>query len=263
VPPDQQAAELSRRGSAAAARGDLEQAIADLSHACELAPDVPEYFYQRGLAYRQNRQPQLALADFDRSLELRPGEAPVLVSRAHLLFQSGERARAAADLDAADAAASKESDLRLQMANAYEALDVLSAAVRQYDLWIEFHPADARYPAALNGRCWARALQGEALPLALKDCNAARRSAEKSSPLLPKVLDSRGLVFLRMGDYGKSIADYDASLKIAPRNAWSLYGRGIDEIREHRVPEGQADLARAEAIWPQVAEEFGRRGITP
>ena len=31
---------------------------------------------------------------------------------------------------------------------------------------------------------------------------AARRGAEKSSPLLPKVLDSRGLVLLRMGEYG-------------------------------------------------------------
>jgi tetratricopeptide (TPR) repeat protein len=263
VPPDQEAAELSRRGAAAAARGDLEHAIADLGRACELAPDVPDYFYQRGLAYRQNRQPDLALADFDRSLELRPGEAQVLISRAHLLFERGEAARSAADLDAAAAAAARESDLRLQMAQAYVAVDRLDAAVRQYDLWIESHPADARYPAALNGRCWARALEGEALPLALKDCDAAKRSATRSSPLVPKILDSRGLVLLRMGDYGKSVADYDASLKLEPRNPWSLYGRGIDEIREHRDTEGHADLARAEAIWPQVAAEFAKLGITP
>jgi tetratricopeptide (TPR) repeat protein len=76
-------------------------------------------------------------------------------------------------------------------------------------------------------------------------------------------LDSRALVLLRMGNYEKSIADYDASLKINPKNPWGWYGRGIDEMRQHKASEGQADLARAEALWPQVGEEFTRRGITP
>ncbi len=263
VPPAQEAADLARRGSAAAARGDLDNAIADLTKACELAPDVSEYFYQRGLAYQQSKQPELALPDFDRSLQLKSSDVPVLISRAHLLFRRGERARAAADLDAADAAASKESDLRLQMAHAYEGAELLDAAIKQYDLWIEFHTADARYPAALNGRCWVRALQGEALPLALKDCNAAERSVQKSKPEFAKILDSRALVLLRMGDYEKSVADYDASLKIDPKNPWGWYGRGIDELRQHKASEGQADLARAEGLWPQVGDEFTRRGITP
>jgi tetratricopeptide (TPR) repeat protein len=263
VPPAQEAADLARRGSAAAARGDLDNAIADLTKACELAPDVSEYFYERGLAYQQRKQPELAMADFDRSLQLKPGEVPVLISRAHLLFRRGERARAAADLDAADAAASKESDLRLQMAHAYEGADLLDAAIKQFDLWLEFHAVDARYPAALNGRCWVRALQGQALPLALKDCNSAERSVQKSNPEFAKILDSRALVLLRMGNYEKSIADYDASLKINPKNPWGWYGRGIDEMRQHKASEGQADLARAAALWPQVGEEFTRRGITP
>jgi tetratricopeptide (TPR) repeat protein/predicted aspartyl protease len=263
VPPAEQAAELSRRGSAAAARGDFDNAIADLTKACELAPAVPEYFYQRGLAYRQTRQPDLALSDFDRSLELKSGDVEVLLSRADLLFRRGDRARAAADLDAADAAAPKESDLRLQMAHAYEGAELPDAAIKQYDLWIEFHSVDARYPAALNGRCWARALQGQALPLALKDCNAAERSVQKSSPEFARILDSRALVLLRLGDYEKSIADYDASLKINPKNPWGWYGRGIDELRQHKASEGQADLARAAGIWPQVGDEFARRGITP
>jgi tetratricopeptide (TPR) repeat protein len=262
VPPAQEAAELSRRGSAAA-RGDFDNAITDLSKACELAPDVPEYFYQRGLAYQQTKQPELALADFDRSLQLKSSDVPVLLSRASLLFRRGERARATADVDAADAAASKESDLRLEMAHLYEAVELPNSAIKQFDLWIEFHSVDARYPAALNGRCWVRALQGEALPLALKDCNAAERSVQKSSQELAKILDSRALVLLRMGDYEKSIADYNASLKINPKSPWGWYGRGIDELRQHKGSEGQADLARAAGIWPQIADEFSRRGITP
>lgn len=263
VPHDQEAAELSRRGTAEAARGDLEDAIADLTKACELAPQASEYFYQRGLTYLKNKQQDLALADFDRALTLRSNDVQVLVARAHLLFRRGEASRAAADLDAADAAAAKESDVRYQMAGAYEALDLLGSAIKQYDLWIEFHPVDARYPEALNGRCWVRALQGEELPLALQDCNAAERGVRKSSPEFASILDSRALVLLRMGNFDKSIADYSASLKINPKNPWGWYGRGIDEQREHKTAEGQADIARATELWPEVAHEFNRRGITP
>ncbi len=263
VPHDQEAAELSRRGTAAAARGDLDNAIADLTKACVLAPEVPEYVYQRGLAYLQHKQPDLALTDFDRALSMRSNDVLILISRASLLLRRGEKARAAADLDAADAAAAKESDLRFQMAHAYEAADLLGSSIKQYDLWIESHPADARYPTALNGRCWARAMQGEELPLALKDCNVAERRVQKSSPEFAKILDSRALVLLRMGNFDKSIADYDASLKINPKNPWGWYGRGIDELRLNKVSEGQGDIERAKSLWPQVADEFNRRGIAP
>jgi tetratricopeptide (TPR) repeat protein len=149
------------------------------------------------------------------------------------------------------------------LARAYEAAEHPDAAIKQYDLWIQFHAVDARYPAALNGRCWVRALKGTELPLALKDCKAARGRVQKASPLFAKVLDSTGLVLLRMGDYDGSVAEYTASLEINPKNAWSWYGRGIDEQHRHRSAESQADITRAEALWPQVAEAFQRHGITP
>jgi tetratricopeptide (TPR) repeat protein len=118
-------------------------------------------------------------------------------------------------------------------------------------------------PEALNARCWARALEGTDLPLALKDCNAALRRQDKSSPFYAKVADSRGLAYLQMGDYDKSIADYDAALKINAKNAWSLYGRGIDKRRKQKTSDGDADIAQATALWPRVVEEFKRHGIAP
>jgi tetratricopeptide (TPR) repeat protein len=106
-------------------------------------------------------------------------------------------------------------------------------------------------------------MQGEELSLALKDCNAAERRVQKSSPEFAKILDSRALVLLRMGNFEKSIADYDASLKINPKNPWGWYGRGIDELRLNKASEGLGDIERAKSLWPQVADEFNRRGITP
>jgi hypothetical protein len=77
------------------------------------------------------------------------------------------------------------------------------------------------------------------------------------------VADSRGLVLLRSGAYDKSLADYEASLMINPNNAWSLYGRGIDELRKNKVSMGQVDMAQATQIQADIADEFNRHGIVP
>jgi tetratricopeptide (TPR) repeat protein len=255
------AAQYSRRGEAFAARHDFDQALANLTRACELAPDTAEYFHQRGMIYWQLKQDAAAMADFDRALKLKPDDVDALVSRAELSLQGGDRLRARADLDAADAGASKQADVRFAIARAYQSAGLADAAIAQYDLWVMWHADDARMPEALDSRCWVRALTGVDLVLALKDCNAALRRADKSNPLYARITNSRGLVLLRMGDYDKSISDYDAALKISPKNPWSWYGRGIDKLRKKKISEGQADIAQATSIWPKIAEEFNRHGI--
>jgi tetratricopeptide (TPR) repeat protein/predicted aspartyl protease len=257
------AADYGRRGAAFASRREFDQALSALTRACELAPDNPEYLYQRGTVYWQTKQPAPAMADFDQVLKLKPDDLRALIARAELFLRRDDKVRAAADLDAADAIAPKEADQRYQMGRIYLGADRLAPALVQLTLWIQAHPDDARLPEALNSRCWIRALEGAELPLALKDCDAALKRAEKSSPFYARVADSRGLVFLRMGAYEKSIADYDASLKINAKNAWSLYGRGIDKLRKQDSSAGQADIAQATALSSQIGDEFNRRGIAP
>jgi len=257
------AADLSRRGQALASRRDFAHALADLDRACELAPDNAEYLYQRGIIHWQMQQRPPAMTDFNRAIELEPKDAPTLIARAELKLQTGDREGAGADLDAADAVMAKPANERLTMAAVYERLDLLEPATKQFDLWIAYHEADARLPVALNDRCWVKALRGVDLEAARKDCDTALNRAATGSAFYAKIAGSRGLVFLRLGDYDKSIADYDASLKINAKNAWSLYGRGLDKVRKQRPKEGQADMDQATAVRPQVAEEFKRRGIVP
>jgi tetratricopeptide (TPR) repeat protein/predicted aspartyl protease len=257
------AADYARRGAAFASRHQFDDALAALTKACDLAPGNADYFLQRGRVYRQLKNGGAAMADFDRVLTLRPDDVAALVSRAELSLQNGDNARAGADLDAANSWATKQADVHYQMAMDYQDAERLEAAIAQLDLWIASHEVDVRYPQALNSRCWLRALQGVDLALALKDCDAALKWAAKASPLFSHVSDSRGLVHLRMGEYDKSIADYDASLKADPRNAWAWYGRGIAKLRTQRSAEGQADIAQATALSPKVAAEFGRHGIDP
>jgi tetratricopeptide (TPR) repeat protein len=205
----------------------------------------------------------LAGKDLDQTLKLNPQHVAALVFRADLLLATGDTTGATADLDSANHTATKESDLRYEMAAAYERADRLSSAVEQYDMWIAAHGEDERIPYAQNALCWARALVGSDLSLALKDCNAALRRAKKGSPFYAQVSDSRGLVFLRLGDYPKSIADYDGAITLAPKVAWSWYGRGIDKLRQHQTAAGDADIAQAKSLFPAIGEAATHYGILP
>jgi tetratricopeptide (TPR) repeat protein/predicted aspartyl protease len=253
------AAEFSRRGTAFAARRDYEHALADLTRACELAPEEAAYFYQRGLVHWSNRQSDLALADFEQALTLKPDDLEALMARAGLRLSGGDVAGAGPDLDAADRLAAKAANLRLALGEYYSRSGQMARAIAQYDLWIAAHRGEIRFASALNGRCWARALLGQELDKALDDCNAALRT----NPKVAQFLGSRGMVWLRRGDYKKSMADYDVALRLEPKLPWSLYGRGVDQLRLGNASAGKVDIAAATALRPKIAEEAGKFGIAP
>jgi predicted aspartyl protease len=113
------AAGFARRGAAFAARNNYTQAIADLTRACEMDPSQPQYFYDRGVARLNNSLPTLAMSDFNETLKLKPEHVGARVARADLRVEARDRNGAITDLDAADKAAAKEADIRLQMGNTY------------------------------------------------------------------------------------------------------------------------------------------------
>jgi tetratricopeptide (TPR) repeat protein len=77
---------------------------------------------------------------------------------------------------------------------------------------------------------------------------------------LAEVLDSRGLVHYRRGEFRDAISDYDAALKAQPNLAWSRLGRGLARLKTGDLAGGRADIAAAEALQPgirQKAEGYG------
>jgi tetratricopeptide (TPR) repeat protein len=100
---------------------------------------------------------------------------------------------------------------------------------------------------------------GENLDKALTDCNRA----VKERPQAVAYLGSRGLVYLRTGDYDKAMKDFDALLAAQPRNPWALYGRGLTKVRKGQVDAGQADIGASKLVNPGVADEATRHGLTP
>jgi tetratricopeptide (TPR) repeat protein len=257
------ASEYAHRGEALMAGREPEQALEAFKRACDLAPDNADYFYQRSLVYSQLKQASPALADLDRVIQLDPHHAAALLARAAYRTESGDKTGAEADLNAANAVLPKESNDRLTLAYEYSNIDLFQRAIEQYDLWTASHPGDERLAVAFLGRCRARTLGDLELRRAMKDCDTALRHAVKDSAFYAEVSATRGLLLFRLGDYDKSIADYDASLKIDPKNASALYARGIDKLRKQRTPDGQADIDQATALSPKIAQSFDLLGIAP
>jgi tetratricopeptide (TPR) repeat protein/predicted aspartyl protease len=257
------AAGYARRGAGFAARRDFVPALADLSKACELAPAEPEYFYRRALLYVQTGALPLALADLDQALKSKQDFLPAYLPRAEIYWQQKDFAAANADFANVDRLAPKQADLRLELAGIYARLENFPAAIAQYDLWIDSHPDDSRLVIALGGRCLASALQNQDLAQGLNDCSKALHRADKQYPDYGLLYADRGMVYLRQGKYDKAMSDFNDALKLMPKSARALYGRGVAESRRNSQKEATADIAAARALAPKLPERYQSYGILP
>jgi hypothetical protein len=50
-------------------------------------------------------------------------------------------------------------------------------------------------------------------------------------------------------------------LKLHPKTASSLYGRGVAKLRKGDASGGNSDIAAAKAIQANIDEEFARDGV--
>ena len=98
---------------------------------------------------------------------------------------------------------------------------------------------------------------GKQLQEALDDCN----KANSLSPAIPQILGYRGFVYLKLGQFDKALADYDAAFSLTkiPDHADWLYGRGVTKLKEGESG-GGADIAKAKTLQADIADEFAKYG---
>lgn len=109
----------------------------------------------------------------------------------------------------------------------------------------------------LNAMCWEKAIAGRALDSALLDCDAALTRAAGDTALL----DSRGLVLLRLGRPDEAIAAYDKVLASEGKYPTSLYGRALAWAKKGDKAKAQADKSAALNLDPNVEKEFSGYGL--
>lgn len=235
---------------------DYAGAIPDLDRIIEQEPDVGAYLWRSRL-YLNIGNDAKAMADVDAADALDPSNQGVLSQRMWLYQRAGKTDEALKLLDERIASAGKDKPYLLGLKS-----DVLAragqteAAIAASDEAVAIGASDAN---ALNARCWQKATLGIALDTALKDCTKAIELAE--NPAGP--LDSRAMVYYRMGRMDDARADLDAALAIDPSIDASLYLRGVLRRRSGDMVGGDRDLAGARMINPRMEEDYKRWGIQP
>ena len=253
------AADFARRGAASLTRGDLGQAIADFDTAIRLNPLDADSLHLRGKARWRNHDLAGARTDYDAALKLQPDKAQWLGDRGALRLAMKDDAGAAADFDDYVRLMPATENPELSVADLYAGDGRYELAVGRLTRWIDAHPSSADLHDVLNTRCWYRAKWGQQLEQALADCNAAL----KGRPTFGEALDSRGLVWLRLGRYDNSVSDYKAALRVNPRQAWSLYGLGLAELKKGDSLAGNRSMQEALDVDSKAGERFKAIGLVP
>lgn len=236
--------------------GDRRAALADLTHALAIAPSVKLYLERSGTQFELG-DTAAALADAQAARALDPSSSAAIDSVARLLAEKGDLPSALALLDARIALGGEQrATYREAKANVVGEYGDGTDAVRQFDALIADKPGS---PSLMNGRCWTKGIHSIMLDTALKDCTSAIELSSQTSGSL----DSRAMVYFRMGRFDEALADLDAALLASPGQAASRFLRAVVLLRLHRDAEAARELAVARRIEPSVDRQYARYGIKP
>jgi len=131
------------RGQANLAKGDDTAAMQDYNEALNRFPDLPEALVNRARLYDSQGKLDLALADYDHAIKVRPADATALYARCY------ERAEIHKDMDGAIADCSEAIRLepsntafRLMRGQVYAMMDRCADAIADFDAVIAAKPND-------------------------------------------------------------------------------------------------------------------------
>lgn len=235
---------------------DRAAAIADLDRAIAIEPGVDDYLWRARL-HSSLGQKNKAVADVTEALKLDPGSSGAIQQLAFLRLDRDEHDAAMTLVsERIDAGGKDKADFLSVKADILARQGKIEDALATIDEAIAASPGSA---GLLNGRCWLKGTMNVALDTALKDCTKSIELADSAAP----ALDSRAMVYFRMGRFADARADLDAALDIVPDMPAALYMRGIVRHKMGEAKAGAADMNAARMMAPRIDEDYRRWGVTP
>lgn len=232
------------------------EAIADYGEAIALRPDLAPAYAARGALLRERGDVRKALDDFNADLRLRPDDLETLLDRGAAREGLSDPDGAISDYSAV---------LRLKPNDERALLDrgISRGETRDFaGALSDFNAAVALSPGSsegYSGRCWIRAVSGDAPESAIEDCNRAVGARPDNAA----ALGYRAMLSLRLSDFDAAIKDYDAALARKPDDATFLFGRGIAKLRAGNQTGANEDLLAARKLNPRIAQVYAGYGIAP
>ena len=233
------------------------QGVSDaLTRQIAILPSLEAYL-RRSAARKELGNVAGALADAEAARKLDPSSREAAFAVAILTAERGDMAKAIAVLDERIALGGKtRDDFRASKAVVIGEFGDASAALAELDDLIAAKPGA---PFLLNARCWIKATRNVQVDSALKDCTSAMELSDSTAG----ILDSRALVWMRLGRDEDALRDLDAALLQQPGMGSSRFLRAIVRKRMGQVDDAAADLAVARQLSPSTERDYARFGLKP
>lgn len=177
-------------------------------------------FYNRALAYGEQRDYRHAIEDYGSALALEPNDIAALNNRGNALVETKQYLEAIRDYDAALKLAPRNAATFNHRGFAKAALGQTSAAIADYTRAIELKP---RFSDALLNRA-----------IALSDNGQYDRAIKDFDKLLiingnhAEAIMGRGLAYEKKGDRSRAIRDFERARTLRPEDTWLL--RHLQEL---------------------------------
>lgn len=217
--PHNRAIAFYNRGGIYKDRKDYDHAIADYNEAVKLDPQYVNAYINRGMASDMKGDHDAAIADFSRVIEIKPDDALAYYDRGYLrCCTSHDYDGAIADLSRAIELGNKDAPTYIYLAMSYAGKKDYRRAISNYD---------------------------EALKL---------------SPNNAVALSYRGASYQNLSDFDHALADYDAAIKANPQYAPAYAARGYLHRIEGHIDAAIADYDKAIKTDPSVNFVYVERG---
>ncbi|MGH6824785.1 tetratricopeptide repeat protein [Methyloceanibacter sp.] len=251
------AADLSvaynNRGLAYANKGDNDRAIADLSLALSLDPQMVVAYDNRGYAYQNKGEYDRAVADYDEAIRLQSGDAQLYNKRGNAYYGKGDYDLALADYNQA---LKLKPDFAVVFSNAGNARlnrGEYDRAIADYNKAISFQPNNAAYYDQRSGAHYAKGDYDRAI------ADATR--VIELDPANATAFNSRGSSFIFKGDYERAIADATRAIELRPNSGSDFNNRGRAYLEKGEFSLAIRDLTRAVELIPQSPNPYRHRGV--
>jgi tetratricopeptide (TPR) repeat protein len=219
------------------------QAIVWLDSAIKLAPNVSNYWVNRGQAKQQLKNSAGAAADYEQALILDPENSLALHNLATLKSEAGENT---ASNQLLTEAIEKNKGLPYPIAErAFQRFqrNDLKGALEDYNELIRLEPDDENYVNRALVKERMKDTQG-----AMSDFSKAILINDKNE----KAWLGHGNVMMKGRRWKEAIEDYSVAIKIDPKYALAYYNRAIAYQGSGALAEGCLDLRMAEELSLKV-----------
>ena len=208
------------------------------------SPHKGRPYNNRGLAWDRRGNPRMALADFNKAIEMEPSYINAYINRGFLLSKLGALPQALADDDKAVNLNPKLAGAYINRGQVYDKMGHFNEALADYNKAISLKDNLAE---SYNDRANVYFKMGN-LPQAIADYNKALTFKTDYAD----VYYNLAFIYYRQGRFADAVDNYSKTLEINPKDASTYYNRAVAYYQLKEYAKAWIDVKQMQALGANI-----------